>query len=194
MILDAWGWCTGTTQRDGMGREEGSRWGTRVYLWQIHVDIWQNQYNIVKLKNKMRQSSLRETPFSGKSSSQVFLSLVLWLLWFWVPWPAEYTPLSLCSVLRWTFYLCLEVVMELGIPGERIRFHWKGGIYICTNVWKVNLLLNFKGLWEESVKILQQHFKIYCGKVIWSLSLRWLIGFLLMSDYTQSHMVWKFIY
>jgi len=22
--LDAWGWCTGTTQRDGMGREEGS--------------------------------------------------------------------------------------------------------------------------------------------------------------------------
>ena len=24
-ILDAWGWCTGTTQRDGMGREEGGR-------------------------------------------------------------------------------------------------------------------------------------------------------------------------
>ena len=23
MILDAWGWCTGTTQRDGTGREEG---------------------------------------------------------------------------------------------------------------------------------------------------------------------------
>ena len=23
MILDAWGWCTGTTQREGMGREEG---------------------------------------------------------------------------------------------------------------------------------------------------------------------------
>ena len=22
-ILDAWGWCAGTTQRDGMGREEG---------------------------------------------------------------------------------------------------------------------------------------------------------------------------
>ena len=21
--LDAWGWCTGTSQRDGMGREEG---------------------------------------------------------------------------------------------------------------------------------------------------------------------------
>ena len=33
-------------------REEGSGWGTRVYLWWIHVDIWQNQYNIVKLKKK----------------------------------------------------------------------------------------------------------------------------------------------
>ena len=22
-MLDAWGWCTGTTQRDGMGREVG---------------------------------------------------------------------------------------------------------------------------------------------------------------------------
>ena len=36
----------------GRRREEGSGWGTRVYLWQIHVDIWQNQYNIVKLKKK----------------------------------------------------------------------------------------------------------------------------------------------
>ena len=25
--------------------------GTRVNLWRIHVDVWQNQYNIVKLKN-----------------------------------------------------------------------------------------------------------------------------------------------
>ena len=38
----SWGWCTGTTQRDGMGREEGSGWGTHVYLWRIHFDIWQN--------------------------------------------------------------------------------------------------------------------------------------------------------
>ena len=56
--MDAWGWCTGTTQRDGMGREEGSGWGTRVYLWQIHIDIWQNQYNIVKLKKKYEQAIL----------------------------------------------------------------------------------------------------------------------------------------
>ena len=33
-----------TTQREGRGgrREEGSGWGTRVYLWRIHFDIWQN--------------------------------------------------------------------------------------------------------------------------------------------------------
>ena len=23
LILDSWGWCTGTTQRDGTGRQEG---------------------------------------------------------------------------------------------------------------------------------------------------------------------------
>ena len=35
-------------------REEGSGWGTHVYLRPIHFDIWQNQYNIVKLKNKIK--------------------------------------------------------------------------------------------------------------------------------------------
>ena len=45
---------------DGMGREEGGwpGWGTHVYLWQIHFDIWQNQYNIVKL-NKIKKINLR---------------------------------------------------------------------------------------------------------------------------------------
>ena len=35
---------------EGVFREEGSGWGIHVYLWWIHFDIWQNQYNIVKLK------------------------------------------------------------------------------------------------------------------------------------------------
>ena len=38
----------------GAGREEGSGWGTHVCLWWIHFNIWQNQYNIVKLKNKIK--------------------------------------------------------------------------------------------------------------------------------------------
>ena len=28
--------------------EGGSGLGTHVHLWQIHADVWQNQYNIVK--------------------------------------------------------------------------------------------------------------------------------------------------
>ena len=40
----------GTVQ--GGRREEGSGWGARVYLWQIHVNVWQNQYNIVTLKKQ----------------------------------------------------------------------------------------------------------------------------------------------
>ena len=44
----------------GGRREEGSGWGTHVYLWQIHFDIWQNQHNIVKLnKIKFKKNNLR---------------------------------------------------------------------------------------------------------------------------------------
>ena len=35
--------------------EGGSGFGTRVHPWRIHVDVWQNQYNIVKLKNKIKK-------------------------------------------------------------------------------------------------------------------------------------------
>ena len=42
----------------GGRREEGSGWETRVYLCQIHVDIWQNQYNIVKLKKNKKKRKL----------------------------------------------------------------------------------------------------------------------------------------
>ena len=48
----ALGWPRGMVP--GGRREEGSGWGTCVYLWWIHVDIWQNQYNVVKLKHKIK--------------------------------------------------------------------------------------------------------------------------------------------
>ena len=32
-------------ERGGGG---GSGWGTCVHSWWIHVDVWQNQYNVVK--------------------------------------------------------------------------------------------------------------------------------------------------
>ena len=55
----------------GGRREEGSGWGTRVYLWWIHVDIWQNQYNIVKLKNKRKKK--RNSPARKKKKKSKFL-------------------------------------------------------------------------------------------------------------------------
>ena len=44
----------------GGRREKGSGWGTCVHLWQIHVDMWQNQYNIVKLKNKIKKTTSKK--------------------------------------------------------------------------------------------------------------------------------------
>ena len=34
--------------------------GTCVYLWQIHVDIWKNQYNIVKFKNLKKDKKINK--------------------------------------------------------------------------------------------------------------------------------------
>ena len=60
----------------GGRREEGSGWGTHVYLWWIHFDIWQNQYNIVKLKNKikLKQNKTKKT--------KLILPVGLWPLLF----------------------------------------------------------------------------------------------------------------
>ena len=55
----------------GGGREEGSGWGTHVYLWQIHFNIWQNQYNIVKFKNKKIKCTNFKKSESTKASERV---------------------------------------------------------------------------------------------------------------------------
>ena len=54
----------------GGRREEGSGWGTHVYLWWIHFDIWQKQYNIVKFKNKIKLKKKRRR----LSSEELMLS------------------------------------------------------------------------------------------------------------------------
>ena len=73
MIQDAWGWCTGTTQRDGKWRLErgGSGWGARVYLWRIHVDVWQNQYNIVTLKKQKTKKNCLLRGEKEKSEGEI---------------------------------------------------------------------------------------------------------------------------
>ena len=49
---------------DGEGGGRGSGWGTHIHPWWIHVNVWQNQYNIVsslqlnkfKLKKKTKKN------------------------------------------------------------------------------------------------------------------------------------------
>ena len=82
--FDAWYWILGAGALGwprgmvwGGRREENSGWGTRVYLWRIHSDIWQNQYNIVKLKNKIKlkkKESVKMT-FTGGSKERTILPL-----------------------------------------------------------------------------------------------------------------------
>ena len=50
--------CLGLVHWGGR-REEGSGWGTHVYLWRIHFDIWQNYYNYVKFKNKIKLKKIK---------------------------------------------------------------------------------------------------------------------------------------
>ena len=52
----ALGWPRGMVW--GGRREEGSGCGTHVYLWWIHFNIWQNQYNIVKFKKKKKRNPM----------------------------------------------------------------------------------------------------------------------------------------
>ena len=68
----AWGWCTGMTERDGMGREAegGSGWGTHVnvFISMIHVNIWQKppQYckvislQLIKINGKKKLLSIKK--------------------------------------------------------------------------------------------------------------------------------------
>ena len=45
------GWCTGKTQRDGMGREEGGGLGCGICVnpWLIHVNVWQKPLQYCKV-------------------------------------------------------------------------------------------------------------------------------------------------
>ena len=55
--VDAWSWCTGTTQRDGMGRQEGGgfRMGNICIPVADSFRYLAKQYNIVKFKNKIKK-------------------------------------------------------------------------------------------------------------------------------------------
>ena len=87
----------------GGRREEGSGWGTRVYLWWIHVYIWQNQYNIVKLKNKIKKKKLKKK--AKKSINSLALSFLYSATLTSIP---DYW--KNIALTRWTF---VGIVMSL---------------------------------------------------------------------------------
>ena len=63
----------------GGKRDEGSGWGTYVYLWRIHFDIWQNQYNIVKFKNKIKLKKKKKAVWSNFLRNWLTLNFRIWL-------------------------------------------------------------------------------------------------------------------
>ena len=55
-----------------------SGWGARVHPWWIHVDVWQKQYNIVKLKKKkttIKQSAIKKKK-TFNSKLNYFLEII----------------------------------------------------------------------------------------------------------------------
>ena len=80
--FDAWyrmleagalGWPRGMVW--GGSWEGGSRWGTCVHPWWIHVNVWQNQYNIVKYKNKNKNWKISQST-GGKKRINCQIMLV----------------------------------------------------------------------------------------------------------------------
>ena len=51
--------------------ERGSGVGTYVHPWWIHVDVWQNQYSIVKLK----KNKIKKPQYSENEKKKVYFIL-----------------------------------------------------------------------------------------------------------------------
>ena len=63
MILDAWGWCAGMTQRDGMGREEGGgfRMGNTCIPVADSFQYMAKPIQYCKVKKKKRKKPFQES-------------------------------------------------------------------------------------------------------------------------------------
>ena len=59
--------------------EGGSGLGAHVHLWWIHVNVWQNQYSIVKQKNKIKKSK-KQKHKNGKNNPHTHQNSVMSLL------------------------------------------------------------------------------------------------------------------
>ena len=84
----------------GGRREEGSGWGTHVYLWQIQVDIWQNQYNIVKLNNKIKIKKKKSLHQHHSSKASILWRSTFFIVQLWHP---HMTTGKTIALTTWTF-------------------------------------------------------------------------------------------
>ena len=99
----------------GGRKEEGSGWGTRVCLWWIHFDIWQNQYNIVKFKNKIKLKNKQ----TKKTQRQSIYNILDWQVS-----SLSILGASVCPSIWWR-----ELIFNLNQdPGERL------------GLWSLNLI------------------------------------------------------
>ena len=89
----------------GRRREEGPGWGTRVYQWWIHVDIWQNQYNIVKLKIKKKRRLIK-WPGRKKQKKQKNTDVLTFL-------PLNLRP---CIILHFQSNLIMPLLLFMLLP------------------------------------------------------------------------------
>ena len=112
----------------GGRREEGSGWGTRVYLWQVHVDIWQNQYNIVKLKNKKKT----------KTKASILQHSAFFIVQLSHPYMTTGKTIALT---RWTYVgkvmsLLFNMLSRLVITffsKEQVSFNFMAAVTICSD-------------------------------------------------------------
>ena len=76
------GWCTGKTQRDGMGR--GDQDGEHVNPWLIHVNVWQKplQYCKVISLQIIRINEKKKKKQRNKQTKKIapFITFLLWIL------------------------------------------------------------------------------------------------------------------
>ena len=140
--FDAWywmlgagalGWPRGMVQ--GGRREEGSGWGTRVYLWWIHIDVWQNQYNIVKLKNKIKLKKKKKKNLPANAGDAA--SIPGWGISPGGDYPLEVGMATHSSILAWGIPRTEEPTELQSIGSQRVEHDWSNLASMDAGKYKI---------------------------------------------------------
>ena len=119
----------------GGRREEGSGWGTHVYLWQIHSDIWQNQYNIIKFKNKKSLYQCFKENFKICSWIAFDKELLLFDYIFKIVWGIKFFLMAGMVVIR------KKKIAWQGLESSQKGLHSTFGYF---NLFNIQIILLYK--------------------------------------------------